>query len=140
MPSASRNDPCPCGSGKKAKKCCQNADAIKKSGSGGILFQSDVDQLSNATADAIEAGKFDEAEALCAKLTREFPDQLDGCDRFAMLREAQARYAEAAEYYAQALKMIADDPKTFGEETRQLYEKRRQRALRKADRSPRSAP
>lgn len=30
MEKAGRNDPCPCGSGKKFKKCCENKDVRKK--------------------------------------------------------------------------------------------------------------
>jgi len=30
MEKAGRNDPCPCGSEKKFKKCCENKDARKK--------------------------------------------------------------------------------------------------------------
>ena len=30
MPKAGRNDPCPCGSGKKFKKCCENVSNQKK--------------------------------------------------------------------------------------------------------------
>lgn len=30
MEKAGRNDPCPCGSGKKFKKCCENKDSHKK--------------------------------------------------------------------------------------------------------------
>ena len=30
MEKAGRNDPCPCGSGKKFKKCCENQNKTKK--------------------------------------------------------------------------------------------------------------
>jgi hypothetical protein len=77
---------------------------------------------------------------LCAKLLKEFPDRLDGHDRFGMLRERQGRHSEAAEHYTKALKIIAGDPKLFDEDTRDLFEKRRERALKKTKRPPRSAP
>jgi tetratricopeptide (TPR) repeat protein len=136
MASSWRNKPCPCGSGKKYTRCCLNV----RSRFGEILFESHVDQLSNAALDAIEAGKIEKAEALCAKLLKEFPDQLDGHDRFGMLRERQERYSDAAEHYTKALEIIASAPKLFDEDTRSLYEKRRERALKKAKRPPRSAP
>jgi len=36
---AKRNDPCPCGSGKKYKKCCYNKEQDKRSRSRGNFFR-----------------------------------------------------------------------------------------------------
>jgi len=104
-----RNDPCHCGSGKKYKKCCleadQNAGSQQQIGDGindddlpSFEF-SEIDDLSNATAVLIEAGHFDDAELACQDLIERFPDQMDGIWRRAMLREAQGRFADAAQCY-----------------------------------------
>lgn len=115
-----RNDPCPCGSGKKYKKCC-----IDKAGpitqmpvpaSGDGILESDPDQLSNAALDAIEGKRFDEAEKLCERLLKEFPDLIDGHERLAMLREAEGRFQDAADQYSRVLEMMERRPAAFDSE------------------------
>lgn len=57
MKKVGRNDPCPCGSGKKYKKCCEKKSAMQKretkvlTGSAiGNLFQSSVASPSAASS------------------------------------------------------------------------------------------
>ena len=61
MKKIGRNEPCPCGSGKKYKKCCLNTS---KSPIGGTFIYTDLDNLSNQVVDLIQDKKFDEAEAI----------------------------------------------------------------------------
>jgi tetratricopeptide (TPR) repeat protein len=96
MKKTGRNEPCPCGSGKKYKKCCLNSS---KPSTGGTPFYSDLDKLSNQAPDLIRQKKFDQAEGVCRKLLEQFPDQIDGLHRYAELFEAQGKNQEAAEYY-----------------------------------------
>ncbi len=52
-----RNEPCPCGSGKKFKKCClgkSNARSVKTDFSGDAQLQSKLDLLDNRVFDIIE--------------------------------------------------------------------------------------
>jgi tetratricopeptide (TPR) repeat protein len=96
-----RNQPCPCGSGKKYKRCClalheaaaheqarlrrEAADSYEQ-----VLDEMNaLDALSNQTNDAIKAGRFDEAERMCDELQRLHPDQIDALDRRALLAEAR---------------------------------------------------
>jgi hypothetical protein len=59
-----RNDPCPCGSGNKYKKCClAKEEAASLSGA----EDADEDELtiaSNAAAELVRAGKLDEPSKL----------------------------------------------------------------------------
>ncbi len=66
----------------------------------------DLDDLSNSVIDAIEAGKYDQAEKLCQKLLSEYPEVFDGHERLAMLREAQGRFREAADHYTKVIEMM----------------------------------
>ncbi|MDA0814028.1 MAG: SEC-C metal-binding domain-containing protein [Verrucomicrobia bacterium] len=111
MTSVGRNDPCPCGSGRKYKKCCLEADAQRKSagvgqGSGMVVpvraVVTELDGLSNRVVDLLGAGSFDEAEAACHRLRSEYPDQVDGIWRLATVYEARGDRAAAARCYRDA--------------------------------------
>lgn len=140
-PSVGRNDPCPCGSGKKYKKCClphqslvrePSATAQPQAPRAGVMYEEDIDRLSNSAVDAIQAKRHEEAEKLCEQLLREFPTLIDGHDRFAMLREAQGRCREAADHYTRALEIIGQRPDDYAPELVELFQHRRQEALSKS--------
>ncbi len=100
-----RNEPCPCGSGKKYKKCCLRKDEENRLAvaQAGRVDEIDVlDELSNSVLDLIRSGQLEEAEAVCQRLLTEYPDQVDGLDRLAMVYEAKGDRAKAAEYYRKA--------------------------------------
>ena len=107
MAKIGRNAPCPCGSGKKYKKCCllnQN-EAKRHSAKKKIRFipvYTDLDQLSNCVVDLIKENKLDEAEAVSRKLLAQYPDQVDGFNRLAMVYEARGEKRKAVEYYRKA--------------------------------------
>jgi tetratricopeptide (TPR) repeat protein len=92
-----RNAPCPCGSGKKYKKCCVNTVSPMETNS--LFFYSDLDTLSNQVPALIKQQKYDEAEEVCQRLLKEYPEQIDGLHRFAQVLEAKGDYRQAAEYY-----------------------------------------
>ena len=117
MKKIGRNEPCPCGSGKKYKKCCLNASKFPI---GGTPFYSDLDNLSNQVPDLIRQKKFAEAEAVCGKLLEQYPDQVDGFHRYAELFEAQGKNQEAAEYYRKTVE-FAEQAGGFGKESVELF-------------------
>jgi len=143
-----RNDPCPCGSGKKYKKCCIGKESSGEgaSATGSTSWDSlplaerakiaaevdRLDDLSNGALDAIEAKRFDEAERLCTDLLREYPLMIDGHDRLGLLREAQGRFRDAADQYAKALALIEQDPQGCVPEITADLRNRQQQALAKA--------
>lgn len=95
-------------------------------------IETDLDALSNSVLDAIEAGKYDEAERLCRRLLLEWPQMMDGHDRLGALREAEGRFEEAAEHYAKALDVIRRHPEGTDEGTIEHLTEERDRALAKA--------
>jgi tetratricopeptide (TPR) repeat protein len=97
MKKPGRNEPCPCGSGKKYKKCCLNNPAMS-----GTFIYTDLDILSNKVPRLIDTGKLDEAEDICQTLMKQYPDQIDGLQRYAELWEARGDKNKAAEYYQKA--------------------------------------
>jgi hypothetical protein len=109
--SANRNDPCPCGSGRKYKKCCMEADAQRQRAPFRLkagfsheppTFSTDLDDLSNSVIGLIDSGELDAAEAACRRLQMQYPDQVDGIWRLAMVHEARGDPASAAKYYREA--------------------------------------
>ncbi len=62
----------------------------------------ELDQLSNSVVDLIRQNKLDEAEAVSRRLLNEYPDQIDGLDRLAMVYEARGEKSKAAEHYRKA--------------------------------------
>lgn len=126
-----RNDPCPCGSGKKFKKCClplqqetppAGSPLPKPIGSTprGIAFYDDIDQLSNSVLDLIKDGKLEEAENVSKQLSIQYPDQVDGIERMAMVEEARGNYPRAAELYSKAAAFVRANP-GFDPETEHWY-------------------
>jgi len=116
MVNIGRNDPCPCGSGKKYKKCCLAAAEAARAGkpqpptgnharwrAEPMLVEDDLDALSNSVVDLINHKRIEEALTVCERLQREYPDVIDGLERFAMVHEARGSYALAADFYRRAL-------------------------------------
>jgi len=114
-----RNEPCPCGSGKKYKKCCLSTP---KPPMGGTFVYTDLDDLSNQVPDLIRQGKYAEAEVVCQKLLAQYPEQIDGLHRYAQLFEAQGELQKAADYYHQAAD-FAEQAEGFDQESAESFRK-----------------
>ena len=106
MAKVGRNAPCPCGSGKKYKKCCfLRQDGKTQSAGPQMRFTpvyTELDQLSNSVVDLIAQNKLDEAEAVSRRLLADYPDQIDGLERLAQVYEARDEKEKAVEYYRKA--------------------------------------
>ena len=106
MSKPGRNDPCPCGSGKKFKKCCLGRQEAPASDP-----QDPTPLPPHAPPEPV-----DEAEEVCRRLLEEFPDLPDGFMRTAAVREARGQRRQAAEYYRKAADaQIKNDPE-YGHE------------------------
>jgi tetratricopeptide (TPR) repeat protein len=114
-----RNQPCPCGSGKKYKQCCLSNDEVAAlaarelqqrdapsssahalpSGWRAIVDENEwIDRMSNQVIDLIHTGELDEAERLCHRLIDEFPDLPDGHMRLGQLFRARGEPSRAAQH------------------------------------------
>src|ERR1700733_6046571 len=129
MAKIGRNDPCPCGSGKKYKKCCLASDeaaaraarpaqpaavpARRPSLASYVQEHDQLDELteaSNAVVDMVQAGNLDAAEQAAHALLARFPDVHDGYDRLGMVCEARGDRRQAADYYRRAINVIRNHP------------------------------
>jgi tetratricopeptide (TPR) repeat protein len=133
MSKVGRNDACPCGSGKKYKRCClerieaeellsrQQAEAERLREEREFLDEEEevheeilreaeiftrVDHLSEGVLGLIESGQFDEAEATARQLLEEFPDEPLGIERLGDVYEARGKRHEASEQYRRGVAMM----------------------------------
>jgi tetratricopeptide (TPR) repeat protein len=116
MEKVGRNAPCPCGSGKKYKKCClplHQESSAQGVSPGPVTLEpglTDLDRLSNSVVDLIEEGRLEEAEEVCHQLLSRYPDQIDGTERLAEVYEAKGEKKKAAEYYRKAAEFAQKSP------------------------------
>jgi tetratricopeptide (TPR) repeat protein len=148
MAKIGRNDPCPCGSGKKYKKCCEavelaqtaeRARAARLADAERVLatpprgarpvpatagyVEDDLDELSNGVVDLIDARRFDDALGACQRLLTEYPEVVDGLERSAMVHEACGDFALAVDFYRRALAFTErpDQRDGFDEDGREYF-------------------
>ncbi len=116
MAKINRNAPCPCGSGKKYKKCCLPRDqesSGRQHSAKEFSFVpgfTDLDDLSNSVVDLIKGGHLDKAEAVCHELLSRYPDQIDGTERLAEVYEARGEKQKAAQAYREAARFAQANP------------------------------
>ena len=139
MAKIGRNDLCPCGSGKKYKKCClasdeaaaraarpvQPAAAPARQPSLANYFQErdELTEASNAVVDMVQAGNLDAAEQAAHDLLARFPDVHDGYDRLGMVCEARGDHRQAADCYRKAINVIRDHPDAYDAAFEAVFQK-----------------
>jgi tetratricopeptide (TPR) repeat protein len=143
-----RNDPCPCGSGQKYKRCCLAKDQSAESDAlaaavaaraaqaaqhqhthEGCDFcdhlMDDDDELtrdSNAVVDLVQEGKLDEAEAAAHDLLERYPEVHDGYDRLGMVYEARGQNRQAADCYRKVIEFVRQHPGQYDPEFEKLFQ------------------
>ena len=143
MPKTGRNDPCPCGSGKKYKHCCLEKDraaelapaiaqrvALQAQKANEVALRKDyqvellqsqvalqqaqaLDAASNAVVDLVHAGRLDEAEQAARELLVRYPEVHDGYDRLGMVHEARGQFREAAHCYRKVIEFARANPEDY---------------------------
>ena len=119
MVAISRNAPCPCGSGKKYKKCClgkAESDPHGSAAHSAVCVETDLDDLSNRANDLIRQGQWEPAQAIGERLRKEFPEEIDADDRLAQLYEAQGKWDQALVHAQAALDKARQHPEKFDPE------------------------
>jgi hypothetical protein len=133
-----RNDPCPCGSGKKYKRCCLVAGAssaplaVPAATLGAEhpveddmcqCCLDDLNERSDRALDLLIAGRVDEAEAMAHDLMRDFPGEVEGADLLSMVSEARGDRVGAATLLRRAIEIVRTHP-FHDAETRVLMHQR----------------
>ncbi len=118
MSAPNRNDPCPCGSGKKYKKCCLAAATPGAPGQAAQpashnLNATNVLPPSERLLQAValhQAGKLDEAQAAYQSLLTENPADSDALHYLGLISFQQGDYADAARLIEQAIQLNGNIP------------------------------
>jgi hypothetical protein len=139
MAKLGRNQPCPCGSGKKYKLCCLHKDEAATGklvaarvgpgspncttyaapGSGLPDIQWDdigLDNVTNGVVALVSAGKLDQAEQAARELLVRYPRVVDGYHCLGMVFDARGDRKQAAHFYAKAVAFIEQYPVGFNPE------------------------
>jgi tetratricopeptide (TPR) repeat protein len=129
----SRNELCPCNSGKKYKKCCLEKDQAaeraefthaaikvvtaeqtkKKAAREAFEASQALDEASNAVIDLLDASQLDEAERAARELLERYPEVPDGHERLGMVYEARGDHPRAADCYRKVIEFIRAHPGNF---------------------------
>ncbi len=128
MAKIGRNQPCPCGSGKKYKHCCWSRDRAARrdtvpavSKHGYSFAETELDRLSNSVVDLINEGRLDDADAACEKLRTRYPEVHDWLMRKAMIYEARGETARAIEYCERTIAWMDEHPEDFEPASREPF-------------------
>lgn len=114
MSAPNRNDPCPCGSGKKYKKCClANAASQNSLVQSGKSQRHDVNPRNAAPPSALlmravslhQAGMLDEAEAAYQSLLKNNPSDGDALHYLGLIAFQRHRYPDAINLIEAAIKI-----------------------------------
>jgi tetratricopeptide (TPR) repeat protein len=127
-----RNDPCPCGSGKKYKRCCLEQDQQDQRDAATALaaalaeqqaedddfaeWSDALDAASNAVLDLVEANQLDQAEQAAQELIVNYPEVHDGYDRLGMVYEARKEPKKAADCYRKVIEFMQAHPTDYDAE------------------------
>ena len=103
-----RNDTCPCGSGKKYKRCCLpalesgNAERVRLQAERDLLL-AERDDLAADVQQLIDDGRLDEAEAMSRQLEATYPDDTICIEQVGRVHEAKGSLQTAADHYRRAV-------------------------------------
>jgi Flp pilus assembly protein TadD len=103
-----RNDPCPCGSGKKYKQCCQRTEGTNTSNSPAL-----ADQIRQALQTAWmhkQRGNFTQAEGICHQIIQIAPNNADALNLLGVLMMQDGRVDLATDYFKRAVSINANNP------------------------------
>ena len=138
MAKIGRNEPCPCGSGKKYKQCCLAKDEAARSVPSVATLadhlphhyprlckncSANIDAAARGVVALIDTGKLDAAEQAAQAMMRRWPDIHDGYDCFGMVCEARGNYREAADNYRKVIAMAREEPSLYEPDFTEYYEK-----------------
>ena len=109
--SVGRNDPCPCGSGKKYKHCCQGKEPNSAGPAAAGALRSEktppgaLDALRRAARESFAAERFPEAVAALKEIARLRPDSADDHYNLGVGYQRLGRFVEAASSLRSAVEL-----------------------------------
>jgi len=106
--STSRNDPCPCGSGKKYKSCCLLSGQATATPAKAVSPA--LSALARQAAQHLEAGRLQQAEALCQQILSQDYQHADALQYKGQIALQQGRHTDATDLLSLALSLNPKPP------------------------------
>lgn len=103
-----RNDPCPCGSGKKYKQCCQAQQAIHASDARGLL--SSIPNALRTGLSHQDAGRYAQAETIYRQILQVSPNNPDALNLLGTLALLDGDADAAVSYLSKAVRFTQTNP------------------------------
>lgn len=104
----SRNDPCPCGSGKKYKHCCQLAQSSQQK-----TMLAAIPRAIRTALTLQQAGQTAQAEAIFHQILRVAPNQPDALHLLGVIALQSSRIEEAIRLIGRAVKFNPSNPEYY---------------------------
>src|SRR5262245_47226841 len=111
MKKPGRNEPCPCGSGKKYKHCC-----LGKAASQSIAYQPAEASTSAALQSALAhhgAGRLAEADAIYQQILGANPDHAEALHLSGVISHQRGNYEAAVSLINRAISLDSTEPRYF---------------------------
>lgn len=105
---AGRNDPCPCGSGKKYKQCCLARESSRSSAQ--AMQQPDVRQLMSAAWQCVQYGDLQQAHKLCTQALAMRPRDAEVLHLSGLVAAQSGRFDDALDLLARACAIAPKHP------------------------------
>jgi tetratricopeptide (TPR) repeat protein/2-polyprenyl-3-methyl-5-hydroxy-6-metoxy-1,4-benzoquinol methylase len=105
MNKAKRNDPCPCGSGKKYKKCCQPSDVTQSSQA--VSNATSIKTLLATAVSHHQSGRLQEAEAIYQEILAIKPNHADALHLLGLIAYRAGNNEAANELISKAITVKA---------------------------------
>ena len=106
-----RNDPCPCGSGKKYKQCCQQSERAQAPVVPSLDGQ--IRQAMQAAWMHRQHGNLLQAEAICHQIIQASPNNADALNLLGALMMQDGRVDIATSYFGQAIHLNQKNPEFY---------------------------
>lgn len=105
MNQVGRNDPCPCGSGRKYKQCCMGKQLAAAPQPVRRLDPAELPRLFQMAVEHFQSGRLQEAEAALKQLLQVSPKHADALHLAGLVAYQSGRAAEAASLMGKSLKL-----------------------------------
>src|SRR5471032_537955 len=107
-----RNDPCPCGSGKKYKQCCMQQDQSRAAGAQSVARQAalQVPGALNAALAHHNAGRLAEAEAIYRQILQAEPNNPEALHLLGLIANRTGNRQFAVELIGKAIAANPSNP------------------------------
>jgi tetratricopeptide (TPR) repeat protein len=106
-----RNEPCPCGSGKKYKQCC--ADRPQSSQANPQAQQQQLAKALHVAHQYQQVGQSAQAEAICHQILQAIPNQADALHLLGVIALHGADIEAAVKYISKAIKVNSSNPEYY---------------------------